>query len=152
MKRVILMILMLCLTVGLSGCVSCGVNYECMGEAEDITEIAVYDLRKGWTDTIDGNMEPMGYVDSDCVASFVQDLEDFPFVEQILLMLVPSDPSFVYGGYVVRITYEDGSCELIGTAGYQSQHAGGKYVGGSHYDCDEETWAAFVLKYLEVQS
>ena len=50
---------------------------------------------------------------------------------------------------MVRITYEDGSYELIGTAGYQSRHAGGKYVGGSQYSCDEETWAAFVLKYLE---
>ena len=151
MKRVILVMLMLCLAVGLSGCVSCGVHYECMGEAEDITEIAVYDLREGWTDTLDENMEPMGYVDSASFAPFVQELEDFPFVEQILLMLVPSDPSFVYGGYVVRITYEDGSYELIGTAGYQSQHAGGKYVGGSHYSCDREKWEAFVLNYLEVQ-
>ena len=151
MKRVILVMLMLCLAVGLSGCVSCGVNYECMGEAEDITEIAVYDLREGWTDTLDEKMEPMGYVDSDSFAPFVQELEDFPFVEQILLMLVPSDPSFVYGGYVVRITYEDGSYELIGTAGYQSRHAGGKYVGGSHYSCDREKWEAFVLNYLEVQ-
>lgn len=150
MKRVISVILILCLAVGLSGCVSYAVRYECMGEAEDIAEIAVYDLREGWTDTLDEDMEPMGYVDSDSFASFVRELEDFPFVDQILLMLVPSDPSFVYGGYVVRITYEDGSYELIGTAGWQSRHAGGKYVGGSHYSCDREKWAAFVLKYLEV--
>lgn len=151
MKKVLLILLALCVAVGLCGCVSFAVGYECMGEAADITEIAVFDLRVGWVDALDENMEPLGYVDSESFASFAEELEAFPFVDQILLMLAPSDPSLVYGGYVVRMTYADGSYELIGSAGYQSQHAGGKLVGSSHYSCDRDKWAEFVLRYLEVQ-
>lgn len=151
MKKALFLLLALCAAVGLCGCVSYGVGYACMGETESIAEIAVFDLRVGWVDALDESMKPLGCVDSSRIASFVEELEAFPFVDQILLILAPSDPSFVYGGYVVKITYTDGSYELIGSTGYQSQHAGGKRVGSSHYGCDDDKWAAFVLRYLEGQ-
>lgn len=149
MKKMMVILLVICMTVGLTGCISYAVQYRCMGTAEQIAQIAVFDLRTEMTDKIDETLVPMGYVKADAYAAFVEELESFPFVDQMLLILVPSDPSFTYGGYVVRIAYEDGSYELIGNAGFQSKHSGGKYVGGSHYGCDDDRWNQFVLKYMD---
>jgi hypothetical protein len=149
MKKAIAVFLVTCLTVGLAGCVSVGVQYRCMGDAEQISQIAVFDLRNEITTRIDDAMTPVGYVDQDSYAAFAEELEAFPFVDQYILILAPMDPSFSYGGYVVRITYEDGSYELIGSAGYQSRYADGVFAGGSHYSCDADRWEQFVRSYME---
>lgn len=149
MKNVVTVCLLVCLALSLAGCVHYGVHYQCMGTADLITEIAVFDLRDESIVQIDDDMVPVGYVNREEYAAFVGEVESFPFVEQLLLLIAPTDPSFAYGGYVVRITYEDESYELIGTTGYQSQHRDGAYVGGSHFSCDEDRWNQLVLRYMD---
>ena len=148
MKKVIAVCLLFCLSVALSGCVYYGVQYRCMGTADRITEIAVFDLRNKGVNHIDDSMVPAGYVDRGDFAAFVEEVETFPFVKEILLVIAPTDPSFYYGGYVVRITYADGSYELIGATGYQSRYRDGEYVGGSHYGCDRDRWNQMVLDFV----
>ncbi len=149
MKKVVAVCLLVCIALGLAGCVHYGVQYRCMGTADQIAEIAVFDLRDEAVVQIDDTMVPVGYVDREEYSAFVGEVESFPFVEQLLLIIAPMDPGFAYGGYVVRITYADGSYELIGAAGYQSQHRDGAYVGDSHYGCDEDRWNQLILRFMD---
>lgn len=147
-RLISLFILASTLLFSFTGCITRRTQVNDVAEA-DVASIQIYGLlpeerNKGFHETI----EPTVTLDSSQHGEFLEGLSKLKFSDTFPL-LAPSDPSFQYGAYVVRLNFTDGSFRLISSQGYwEAYDAQGNYVSKDHYGCDDDDWYAFLKPYL----
>lgn len=148
-KRVLVVLLVITLSVNLSGCipVTLDTDYEISQGIDQIQSIALYE-RMDDSELLHDT--PVAIVSTENFGAFVEDLEDIYAWSGFYITIAAQDPSFAFGKQVIRIDYKDGSQELISNLGYQEIRKNEKAVGGLHYSFDDDAWDALLLKYFSV--
>ena len=154
-KTVLCFITLLLLALSLSSCMNIPVSYEPANGTDGVSSVKIYyvDNKNGcdaWKDAPD--LEELATASAE-VPSFrhdkmFADLKDLKFQDSILLVPIPSDPSFYMYGYILAITYEDGGYEYITPNGIQVYGENAEDFGCSHLSCDTEDWKSFIDKYV----
>lgn|GEM_PF-4929843 len=119
-------------------------SYHPQFEDETIRSVELYDLDAGTYGSIPEDQKPVCALSSDKFVDFCRELDDLMgFQIGFLVFPAANDPSFSLAGYVVKITYESGTYEVVGD-GYQSYNpADGKFK-ATHHSLSTEKWNAFI--------
>ena len=154
-KTVLCLAVILLLAFPLTSCMNLPVNYKPSNGTEGIASVKVYYVEKAngydaWGDA--PNLEELATSSAE-IPSFrydklLGDLKKLNFQDFILLVPIPSDPSFYMYGYILAITYEDGGNEYISPNGIQVYGENAEDFGTSHLSCDTEDWKDFIDKYV----
>ena len=154
-KTALCLAVILLLAFLLSSCMNLPVKYKPSNGAEGIAYVRIYYVESAngydaWKDAPD--LEELATTSAE-VPSFrydkmFADLKDLKFQDSILLVPIPSDPSFYMYGYILAITYEDGGYEYITPNGIQVYGENAEDFGCSHLSCDTEDWKSFIDKYV----
>ena len=114
-KTILCLAVILLLALPLSSCMNLPVKYKPSNGAEGIASVRIYYVERAngydaWGDAPD--LEELATASAE-VPSFrydklFSDLKKLNFQNFILLVPIPSDPSFYMYGYILAITYEDG--------------------------------------------
>ena len=138
-------VLLLGVLFSLSGCIVLSFDhYYDDIDKEKLSSVEFYDLRgdKTLADP------PIYTLEEEQTEAFLEDLSKIHFKETMVIVLAAVDPSFEWGDYVVKLTYEDGSYTLISDGGYgETRDANGEAIDVNHYDCEEKNWLRLILKY-----
>jgi hypothetical protein len=147
-RLISLFILASTLLLSFTGCITLRTQINDIAEA-DVASIQIYELLPDERDSgFHKTIEPAVTLDSSQHGEFLEGLSKLKFSDTFPL-LAPSDPSFQYGAYVVRLNFTDGSFRLISDNGYGASYdAQGNYASSDHYGCDDDDWYAFLKPYL----
>jgi len=152
MKRTVLLtITMLLMISTLTSCIVIPRYKRFEIDADQVASVEIYDLCEN--ETFGGEFlktEAAVYeIPKERVSDFFNDLSKIRFFDTIIIVLAPTDPSFYYDTWVVRINYRDGSYELLSSDGYgEVYYQNGEVKDSHHYSCDNEEWWAFIEKYV----
>ena len=155
-KLLLLVLLVIMLTVVLSGCIhwETNVKYELLFDPSEIESILVYAAADNYnySDPIEPCGELLGEIPAEQYAVFTEELTGLPFVEPHLIILFPVtyDPNFYYGNYIVKIEYHDGSCELISDIIQRQFRVNEKYSDTFCYSAGDEAWLVFLKNWVEL--
>jgi hypothetical protein len=154
-KTALCLAVILLLAFLLSSCMNLPVKYKPSNGAEGIASVRIYYVESAngydaWGDAPD--LEELATASAE-VPSFrydklFSDLKKLNFQNFILLVPIPSDPSFYMYGYILAITYEDGGYEYITPNGIQVYGENAEDFGCSHLSCDTDDWKNFIDKYV----
>ena len=158
-KKILAVLLFCSVCLSLSGCIywETSTSYELMHDVSHISCIRIYDtytndVSYDYRDPNEPCVDLIGEIPSDQISAFVDDLTGLSFVDQhfILLFPVTYDPNFYYGPYIVKVEYEDGSCELISECIQYKFYANEKYPYSYDYSVEWDAWLDFLQKYVDV--
>ncbi len=110
----LLALLVSALSVLLVGCVTQRTHHDDI-ESDTVASIEIYDLRNTtyYSAGFDDHLDPVYALEEDQLDAFLTDLAEIEFSDTLILLPVPTDPSFEYDEWVVRINYTDGSYRFI---------------------------------------
>lgn len=143
------LIVLLCFTLLLSGCITVERNFEI--DESSVSSIEIYDLREYNESTWDfyKHVDPDYTLKKELHGEFLDDLGKIEFTDTKVLLPIPMDPSFEYGSWTVRINYTNGDYRFISHAGYgETYNEDGSIVDSDHYGCNYEEWIGLIEKYL----
>ena len=148
------MLLLICFFF--SGCISweTQASYELLYDPAQIKSIRIYRTNNDLYDYNDPNGpcgELLGEIAPEQYAYFTAELTGLSFAEHHLIILFPVavDPNFYYGNYIVKIEYQDGSCELISDWMQRKFRVNEKYPDYTDYDTEDEPWLEFLRKWVD---
>lgn len=152
-KGMVSFLLVFVLICGLCSCVYSQYDFEDIVE-EDVQFIQFYDIsgeESRDSETV-LSTEPFYTLPVEKHAEFFKELRKIEFGDGFPLF-APSDPSFSYGEYVVRINFKDGSYKLLSCGGYNELFdIHGKRMAGDHYSCDNTEWNDFIYSFVGERS
>ena len=151
-KRVLFLILLCFMTLAsLTSCIAIPMHKHYDIDPKEVSSIEIYDLCE--TDSLYGKFhktETSVYeIPKEKNADFLSELSDIEFSDTLLITIIPSDPSFYYDEWTVRVNYTDGSYELISCDYYgQTYNPNGEVTDEHHFGCERDEWRAFVEQYV----
>ena len=156
-KFVLSAILLSILCLSLSGCIhwETPVSYKLLHDVSVITSIRIYrtdNTSYDYEDPEDPLGEMLAEIPTEEFASFTKELTDLSFVKNHVIILFPVaiDPNFYYGNHIVKVEYQDGSCELISYIIQRQFIVGEKYPKLTRYTAENESWLAFLRNWADI--
>ena len=156
-KFVLSAILLSILCLSLSGCIhwETPVSYKLLHDVSEITSIRIYrtdNTSYDYEDPEDPLGEMLAEIPTEEFASFTKELTDLSFVKNHVIILFPVtiDPNFYYGNHIVKVEYQDGSCELISYSIQRQFIVGEKYPNLTRYTAENESWLAFLRNWADI--
>ena len=153
-------ILLSLICVCLAGCIhwKTSVSLALLHDVSEITSIRIYrtnhtsDVGYDYGDPVDPLGEMLAEIPTEEFASFTKELTDLSFVENHLIILFPVaiDPNFYYGNHIVKVEYQDGSCELISYNIQRQFIVGEEYPKTTRYSAEHESWLAFLRNWTDI--
>ena len=161
MKKIVFATILLSLfCVCLAGCIhwETPVSYKLLHNVSEITSIRIYrtnntsDVGYDYGDPVDPLGEMLAEIPTEEFASFTKELTDLSFVKNHVIILFPVaiDPNFYYGNHIVKVEYQDGSCELISYIIQRQFIVGEKYPEVTRYTAENESWLAFLRNWADI--
>ena len=159
MKKIIMVLLLISLvSTLLTGCIQweTAEKHELLQDTSNIKSIRIYsentDSLYNYSDPNEPCGELLGEIPADQYAVFTKELTELSFTEHHLIFLFPVtyDPNFYYLGPIIKIEYNDGSCELISDSIQRQFRVNEKYPDTIEYGVEEECWLAFLQKWVEI--
>ena len=149
MTKYLVFILLLCFTATMfSGCIQLTGTYELFHDPSDVEKVEIYYLDESQDFELPVDAKPIKYLLGDDVRAICDDLESLQYKDVIILLPVMYDPSFSLGEYVVKVSYRNGDCEIIGDYGYQTTKVVEGRGAAHHYSFDNAAWDALINKYV----
>ena len=97
--------------------------------------------------------EPITVLNPEEHAAFLDTLTSLKFEKQIVLLPIPMDGGYDYGGYIVAVVYTDGAYDIVAEDGLYSYSPGKNGQGRHEYDhsdyCGATPWADIFEEYSE---
>ena len=152
MKRIALLTIIFVLISNiLTGCMIIPQYKRFKIEEATVASIEIYDLCE--VDSIYGNFveteTPIYEIPAEEVDDFLSNLAKIRFSDTIIIALMPTDPSFYFDDWTVRINYSDESYELISCDGYgKTFNKNGETADTHHFSCNQDKWSEFISKYI----
>ena len=158
MKKIVFSAILLSLICFcLAGCIhwKTSVSLALLHDVSEITSIQIYRTNNttyNYGDPVDPLGEMLAEIPTEEFASFTKELTDLSFVENHLIILFPVaiDPNFYYGNHIVKVEYQDGSCELISYNIQRQFIVGEKYPKLTRYSAEHESWLAFLRNWADI--
>ena len=154
-KSFLLVLMTVVLLVSLSGCIVIPLRKHYDIPPEEVVSVQFYDLRNkdsSHYSGFDAILEPVYTVPGQDKADFLDDFSKLKFSDSIVLVLAPTDPSFYYGDWVVRINFTNGQYTFYSCGGYgETFDAKGKCISTTHFSCDDEELKNLVGKYYKIE-
>lgn len=151
-KKLFLAVIFSLLFVNLTSCITVPVykNHE-VGK-EELSSVQIYDLReyKSEGSSFLTTMSPAYTVKEDELDRFLEDLSAIQFSDvDIIFSVIPSDPSFSFDEWTVRLNYTNGSSYIFSCDGYGERYdADGNVIECDHFSCDNDEWNEFIGCYV----
>ena len=159
MKKILSIVFVFSLIcASLTGCIQweTPATYALMNEFSSIESIRIYqsDYPYKYSDPDDPCSEMLAEIPADQFAAFTEELTGLSFKNEHLIILFPVtfDPNFYYGDYIVKITYNDGSCELISNVVQRQFRVDKKYADTTDYIAENEAWLAFLQNWADISN
>ena len=158
MKKIIIVVLLISLvSTLLTGCIQwdTSVQYELLQDISNIKSIRIYnenEMSYDYSDPVEPCGELLGEIPSEQFDAFTKELTGLPFLEHHIIFLFPVayDPNFYYLGPIVKIEYNDGSCELISDSIQRQFKVNEEYPDTIQYGVEEECWLAFLRNWVDL--
>lgn len=147
-KAIIMTWLFLAVCLLFSACYNLAARDKPNGTAEQAERVLIYtvDRKDGFKTPEDAELPEPYILPQAQIEDFFRDLRAMYYIDSILY--VPTDPNFIFYGYVVKIEYKDGAVEwLSGTNMTQYVDAEGQSK-IDHYTPDIDSWNAAIIPYL----
>ncbi len=151
-KKLLLSALAIVMLISLSSCVIVP-SYKRYNNinTDEVESVEIYDLRDAEAEdrTFLETDAPIFDIEEESIEDFFEDLGQIRFEDHLVFVLIPMDPVFSYGEWVVRINYTDGSYTLISDRGFgETYDDEGECIERNHYGCESEEWLALIGKYV----
>ncbi len=150
MKKAAFFSLLLVLTFLLTSCMFYAPSPYKSSHSEEEIELIEICYYKAEYSTVDLSAAPVAVIEKGLHAEIVDGLKDLGFKQFVLLFPAAIDPNVNINGYAVRITYSDGSAEII-APNLQISYQNGKRTDVDFKSCDRDKWNEFINKYVEMQ-
>ncbi len=154
-KQILFVLLILAVTVSLSGCIIIPLTKYYDISAEEVASVQFYDLRdqdSAHYSGFDASLDPVYTISEEDTEKFLGDFSKLKFSDAIVIVLAAIDPSFSYGDWVIRINFSDGRYTFYSSHGYgETFDAEGNCISSTHFSCEAEDLENLVGKYYEVQ-
>jgi len=149
-KKILVALLVFVSMCGITGCIPVITDeyYEISQETENIESIALYACDNTGDELNKLDEIPLASVQRDDFAAFVNELEGIYAKTGFYITIAAQDPSFCFGKYVVKITYQNGDQEFVSNGGYQELLTADGTGKGMHYSFDKTQWDALLQKYF----
>ena len=151
MKKISLVIILLLVTLLLTGCVFFTETFQAYEEIEQISSIEVYYFDTWYDplwDEMDDSLEPIKIIEKNDYAETINDLEQLEFRYGIVLF-APSDPSFELYQFIIKINYKSGVYQYVSNSGASyTLDASGEHLDSFHGRVDDEIWNGLIIKYI----
>ena len=151
----------LLLTMNLTGCliVPYFKTIKVRDDESAIASIELYDICDGSgsrfyamfedIDQMEEEYEPIKALDPVQYSSFIERLEDIVFDGTRVIVLASMNPYYGYGGYTVKITYENGNFDILSSTS-QLYDSGDDYI-ENDYNCSQEEWNELMEAYFLIE-
>ncbi len=149
MKKISLVIVLLLVTLLLTGCVFLTENFQAYEEIEQISSIEVYYFDTWYyPETVDNSLEPIKIIEKSDYAETINDLEQLEY-RWGLLLFAANDPSFELYQFIIKINYKSGVYQYVSNSGAvytfdASSNELDHFFGG----VDDEIWNGLIIKYI----
>ena len=158
MKKTILTVILISLIcMSLVGCIhwETPVSYDLMNDSSKIQSIRFYRTNQdsyNYSDPNDPCGELLGEITSEEFATFEEELNALLFAQQHLIILFPVayDPNFYYGDHIVKVEYQDGSCELISYCIQYQFDENGECINCTRYIAEQKIWLPFLKNWVDI--
>lgn len=156
MKRMVLLLIVLLMLFSLCSCVTVKRNVDFLQDTANIQRVAIYHSDIAYHEgNISGFLEenePIAIVDEQEQAAFLKALSKLKFEKGFLLIPIPMDGGCDYEGYIIAVTYSDGSYDIIAEEGLYSYAVGTNGKDWHRYDYSDYVgktpWVDFIERYL----
>ena len=151
MKKISLVIVLLLVTLLLTGCVFLTETFQAYEEIEQISSIEVYYFDTWYAplcDEMDDSLEPIKIIEKSDYAETINDLEQLEYRWGIFL-LAANDPSVDLYQFVIKINYKSGVYQYVSNSGVvYTLDASGEHLDSFHGGVDDEIWNGLIIKYI----
>ena len=149
MKKISLVIVLLLVTILLTGCITRESSFQAYEEIEQISSVQVYYFDAScYPKELDDSTQPIKIIEQDSYSELINDLEQLTF-EDVIPLFMPSDPRFNLYQFVIKINYKSGAYQLVQKSGtVYTFDASGEHLYSFHGSVDDEVWNGLITKYI----
>ena len=157
LKRLLAILLTVFLLISVSGCIPFRHKALALDGESPVVSIELYDLpylemgqlEERFSDTEEAS-EPLRRLPEERIEDCISEIRTWVYNDNVWLLPVAMDAKRAFGGYAVKVTYENGNWEML------ESDVVGWYDGTEMYldtgGITKEIWGDFLMEYFEVET